>query len=153
MRTPTEGYVPFATVVLPETTSDEKTLAALAHALQLISGFIAPLIILLIKRESKFVRFHALQVLFLHIAYVVVFGGLTALSVLGVLVSLIATDGRPTPAGLVVLFPVIWLGLMCAYVATLVLAIVYAVKAGRGEWAAYPIIGRFAAKVAGVTFP
>jgi len=153
VRTPTEGYVPFATAVLPEPTSDEKTLAVLAHALQLISGFIAPLIILLIKRESKFVRLHALQVLFLHIAYVVVLGGLMALFAIGVFVSLPTMDAKQPPIGLFLLFPILWLGLMGAYVVMLVLAIVYAVKAGRGEWATYPIVGRFAAKVAGATLP
>jgi hypothetical protein len=40
-----------------------------------------------------------------------------------------------------------------AYVLMFVLAIVYAVKAGRGEWAGYPGIGRLAAKAAGVTLP
>jgi len=153
VRTPTEGYVPFATAVLPEPTSDEKTLAVLAHALQLISGFIAPLIILLIKRESKFVRFHALQVLFLHIAYFVIMGGVLALCLIGVLVFLPAMDAKQPPIGLFVLFPLVWLGMMGAYVVMLVLAIVFAVSAGRGEWAPYPIVGRFAAKVAGVTLP
>jgi uncharacterized membrane protein len=153
VEAPTERLVPFATAVLPEPTADEKTLAVLAHALQLVSAFIAPLIILLVKRESKFVRFHALQVLFLHIAYVVVFGGLLALCAIGILVFSPALDSKEPPVGLLVLFPLVWLGLMGAYVLTLVLAVVYAFKAGRGEWAAYPIVGRFAAKVAGVTLP
>ncbi len=142
-----------ATEVLSEPTADERTLAVLAHALQLISGFIAPLIILLVKRESKFVRFHSLQVLFLHIAYVVVFGGLLAVCAIGVFASLPAMDAKQPPVGLLVLFPLVWLALMGTYVATLVMAIVYAVKAGRGEWAPYPIVGRFAAKLAGVALP
>lgn len=153
MRTPTEEHVPFASVALPEPTSDEKTLAVLAHALQLISGFIAPLIILLIKRESKFVRLHTLQVLFLHVAYLVILGGLMALFAIGVIVSLPAMDARQPPIGFFVLLPILWLGLMGAWVVMLVLAIVYAVKAGRGEWATYPVVGRFAAKVAGVPLP
>jgi|SRR5580704_765216 uncharacterized Tic20 family protein len=41
-------------------TSDEKTLAVLSHILALVGGFIAPLIIYLIKKdESKFVGDHA----------------------------------------------------------------------------------------------
>src|SRR5690348_8473361 len=51
------------------TTDNERTMAALAHVLQLVGGCIAPLVIFFIKRESRFVSFHALQVLFLHIAY------------------------------------------------------------------------------------
>src|ERR1700738_3653776 len=123
-----EQDVPFAAVVLPdsapaEPTPDEKTLAVLAHALQLISGFIAPLIILLVKRESKFVRFHALQVLFLHLAYVVVFGGVAAVCLISILASLPAMDAARPPVGLFLLFPVVWLGLMGVYVLTLVMAI------------------------------
>src|SRR5579871_4424202 len=41
-------------------TSDEKTLAILSHILTLVAGFIAPLVIFLIKKdESKFVSDHA----------------------------------------------------------------------------------------------
>jgi uncharacterized membrane protein len=46
-----------------EITSDEKTMATLAHVLQLVGGWIAPLIIYLVKRDSKFVAFHAMQAL------------------------------------------------------------------------------------------
>lgn len=42
------------------TTSDERTLALLAHVLTFIAGFIAPLIVYLVKKdESPFVRAHA----------------------------------------------------------------------------------------------
>ena len=41
-------------------TSDEKTMAILSHVLTLVVGFLAPLIIYLIKKdESAFVRDHA----------------------------------------------------------------------------------------------
>ncbi len=41
-------------------TSDEKTLAILSHVLTLVVGFLAPLIIYLIKKnESTFVTYHA----------------------------------------------------------------------------------------------
>jgi len=39
---------------------DEKTFALLAHVLG-FSGFIAPLVFFLVKRDSKFVSFHALH--------------------------------------------------------------------------------------------
>jgi uncharacterized membrane protein len=48
---------------LPVPTSDECTLALLAHVLQVIAWFIAPLIIFLMRRQSRFVAFHALQAL------------------------------------------------------------------------------------------
>ena len=41
-------------------TSDEKTMAILSHALTLVCGFLAPLIIYLVKKdESEYVRAHA----------------------------------------------------------------------------------------------
>jgi uncharacterized Tic20 family protein len=46
-----------------EPNSDEKTMATLAHVLQLVGWWIAPLIIYLIKRDSNFVAFHARQAL------------------------------------------------------------------------------------------
>jgi uncharacterized membrane protein len=51
------------------------------------------------------------------------------------------------PPAFIFLFPFIWLGMMSWWVIVLVLAIVYAIKAGRGEWARYPIIGGLAAKL------
>jgi hypothetical protein len=40
---------------------DERTMAMLAELLQLFSWMIGPLILFLVKRDSAFVRFHALQ--------------------------------------------------------------------------------------------
>ena len=47
-------------------------MATLAHALQLIGWWIAPLIIFLIRRRSRFVSFHALQALLLQIVHVII---------------------------------------------------------------------------------
>jgi len=52
-----------------EPTQDERTMAVLAQVLQTVGSWIAPLIILVIKRESRFVSFHAVQALLLQIAY------------------------------------------------------------------------------------
>jgi len=38
-------------------------MAVLCHVLQLIGGWIEPLVIFFVKRQSRFVTFHALQVL------------------------------------------------------------------------------------------
>jgi uncharacterized membrane protein len=43
--------------------------------------------------------------------------------------------------------PVAWLGFMALWVGTLIIAILYAIKAGRGEWADYPLIGKLARKM------
>jgi uncharacterized Tic20 family protein len=144
---------PVAPIVTEEPTSDEKTFAALAHVLQLVGWFIAPLIILLIKDRSKFVRFHAFQALFLQIAYTLIFGGLTTAFIVIVLLSGPATSAKNPPLGLFLGFPILWLAMMGGYVLVVVLAIVYATLAGRGEWAAYPLLGRLAARVSGVALP
>jgi uncharacterized membrane protein len=41
-------------------------------------------------------------------------------------------------------FGVLWLGFAVFWAVKLLLVIVYGIKAGRGEWAEYPILGRFA---------
>lgn len=135
---------------LPEPSSDEKTLAMLAHVLQVVSWFIAPLVILLIKRESRFVRFHALQVLLLHLAYIVVFAALMGLFFVFAIGSLPAGDSRgPPPPALMGSFFVFWCGMATIWILMIVLAIVYGIRAGRGEWAAYPIVGRWALRLTG----
>ncbi len=54
-----------------------------------------------------------------------------------------ADKAGPSPAFFIV-FPIIWLGFMSLWILVLVMAIVYAIKAGRGEWANYPVIGKIA---------
>ena len=47
-----------------EITNDERTMALLAHVLPIGTGFMGPLLILLIKGEdSPFVKYHAMQAL------------------------------------------------------------------------------------------
>lgn len=133
------------------TTSDERTLATLAHVLQLIGGWIAPLIILFVKRDSRFVSFHALQALLLQAAYFV----LMMIVMAAVFVSVIAAvalhqqpDQHPSlPPVFLIIVPFFWLGMMGWWVFVLVVAIVYGIKAGRGEWADYPLMGRLARSI------
>jgi uncharacterized protein len=132
-----------------EPSQDERTMAVLAHALQVVGWWIAPLIIFLVKRESKFVSFHALQALLLQAAYAVVW-------MLGMVVwmALIfssvfqaqANHGAAPPLLFIFFFPLLWLLAMGSWVAILVIAILYSIKAGRGEWAEYPLIGLLAKK-------
>src|SRR5579883_844541 len=52
-----------------EITQDDKTMAMLACLLVIVSYFVGPLIIYLIKKDqSKFVAYHAMQAMFLGIA-------------------------------------------------------------------------------------
>jgi len=137
-------------LVTSEPTQDERTMAILAHVLQIVGWWIAPLIIFLVKRDSRFTSFHALQALFLQILYMLlmfVFVGLWfAFIVLAVMHSP-QGKGAPPPTGLFILMPLIWLGAMGLWVVMIVVAIVFGVKAGRGEWAEYPVLGRWARSV------
>jgi len=133
-----------------ETTPDERTMATLAHALQLIGSWIAPLIIFLIRRRSRFVAFHALQALLLQIVHVTVL----VLFVIGIFITMVlyvvpSADKHPQdlPVGFFVLFPLLWLVFVVLGIGTLVIAIIYAIKAGRGEWADYPVLGKVARKM------
>ncbi len=131
-----------------ETTSDERSMATLAQVLQLVGGWIAPLIILLIKRESRFVSFHALQVLLLQIVHllvwmVIMMGWFTIIfaSVLH------GSHNNQLPMGIFFLFPLIWLAAFGLWIVILAVAIIYGIKAGRGEWAEYPLLGRLSRRI------
>jgi uncharacterized Tic20 family protein len=53
-------------------TPDEKNMAMIAHFGQIVVGFLAPLIIYLIKKdESKYVAYHGLQSLYFSLAMMV----------------------------------------------------------------------------------
>ena len=124
-------------------------MAVLAHVLQLVGGWIGPLVIFLIKRQSRFVSFHALQVLFLHLACVVVAAILVAGGFISFLLAIALHHGanNSPPLGIFILFPLVWLGFIGAWAAMVVIAVLYGVKAGRGEWAEYPVFGRLARRV------
>jgi uncharacterized membrane protein len=131
-------------------TLDERTMAILAHMLQIVGLWIAPLIIFLIKRESKFVSFHALQALLLQVCYLFLMGvgvffcfGAIVLT----MISAHAAGGESSPPAFMIFMPMLWLDWMCIWGAMVVIAIVYGVKAGRGEWAEYPYLGRLARSI------
>jgi uncharacterized Tic20 family protein len=133
--------------VLEEPGPDDRTLAMLALLLMAFSGIIGPLVIFCVKQDSRFVRFHSLQALIWQAAYVV----LVMLSVSVFLVAMVASliHNPPTPhsnappPAFVFLFPFIWIGTMGGWTANLILGIVYAFKAQRGEWATFPVFGKW----------
>jgi uncharacterized Tic20 family protein len=131
-------------------TQDERTFAVLAHALQVVGWWIAPLIIFVIKRPSKFVAFHSLQVLLFQTAYAISF--LLSIAIFfAVMISTVMSNhsGPPNapPPAMFIVFPVFWLFMMGGWVVMIVLVIVYSIKAGRGEWAEYPLLGRLARRI------
>jgi len=133
---------------LPPPTADERLLALFAHILQIFSWFINPLVILLVKRDSRFVKFHATQALIWQV--VLMIAGMCGMVFFFLFMFLtISTQGRNAhanapPTGFFLGFAGFWLLWMVMMVLNLVLSIVYGIKAHNGEWAQYPLIGRLA---------
>jgi hypothetical protein len=95
-------------------TSDERTMALLAHILTIVSSFIAPLIIYLVKKdESPFVASHAKESLNFQITMFIICVALV-LTVIGILL--------------------LWL----AGIVSLILVIVATIKASDGKLYRYP---------------
>jgi uncharacterized membrane protein len=125
-------------------------MATLAHVLQLIGSWIAPLIIFLIRRQSRFVSFHALQALLLQIIHTIIAIVLMMLWFVTIFTTVFhQTSGKPPvfPPIVFLVMPLVWLGFMVMWAGTLAIAIIYAIKAGRGEWADYPVLGKLARKM------
>ena len=140
-----------------EPTQDERTFATLAHALQMVGWWIAPLVILITKRESKFVSFHALQALLLQVLYLLV---LVIMMVTFLATTVTTSSGQmpqtsqpPNQEGgllpwLSFFLPLVWLLVwMPGWVIAIVVSILYSIKAGRGQWAQYPLLGRLARRI------
>jgi len=109
------------TETLPEytPTSDEKTMAILSHVLTMVAGFLAPLIIFIIKKdESKFVSAHAKESLNFQLTLMLVFIGLI-ITVIGILL--------------------IWL----VGIFMLIMVIVATVRASEGKLYKYPFSIKF----------
>lgn len=95
-----------------ELTSDDKTMAMLSHVGTAILGWLAPLIIYLMKKDqSKFVAFHALQSLFFQLIMIVVH--------------------------MVVATPTCGLGVLVTWPLAVIYAVIIGLKANKGEWAEY----------------
>jgi uncharacterized membrane protein len=126
-------------------------MATLAHALQIIGSWIAPLIIFLVNRKSRFVSFHALQALLLQILHVILIlvfmVGWIFLIVFGVFLHAGDRPAPQPPFAVFLIFPFLWLFLAAGGIAILVIAILYSIKAGRGEWAEYPVLGKLARRL------
>lgn len=98
-------------------TDDDRTMAALGHGLAIVAGFLAPLIIMLVKGDkSTFVKYHSVEALNFTITLMI---GYVVASVL--IVVLIG----------IILIPLIW-------IVSVVFHIMAAMAANRGEYYRYP---------------
>ena len=103
-------------------TADDKTMAILAHILTLVLGFIAPLIIYLVKKDSSaFATYHAKESLNFQLTLLIAF-------IISVILWLILIG-----------FFITWL----LGIAALVLVIVATIRAGEGKLYKYPFSIKF----------
>jgi uncharacterized membrane protein len=147
----TDVVLPSAPVAQAPTTQDDRTMAVLAHVLQLVGGWIAPLVIFLVKRQSRFVSFHALQVLLFEgvVILLTMIGVTVVFAAMAISFALGGFQHRPSgpPAFFFLSFGIVWLGIMASWILRLILAIVCGVKAERGEWSEYPLLGKWARSI------
>jgi uncharacterized protein len=136
-------------------TADEKSMAMLSHLLMIFAGFVPPLVIYLVKKDSKFVAFHAMQGLLWHALMFILY----MIGFFGIMISMFLTLPRvaqrpgasnPFPVIFFSFFAIFWVLFFGMWMANLILGIVYCIKASRGEWAEYPLFGRLARRIVGV---
>jgi uncharacterized membrane protein len=119
----------------------------LAAALGYPIGIIA-IICLIMEKENRFVKFHALQSILLHVGFIVV---AIAVWIIGIVLLIAgaaasAASGSGAAGGIVgMLFGLIWLVVIVCYVGGLIFA---AVKAYGGNYFKLPVIGNIAEKFA-----
>jgi uncharacterized Tic20 family protein len=134
---------------------DEKITAMVAYILQIFTWFVGPLVIYFVKRDSRFVAFHALQALIFQ-------GCMLSLSALMAIVWVVfiiwmaVTEGssgqtsNAPPLAFLISVGVIGLAWAAGYVLNLFLSAYYAIQAANGKWSQYPIIGKWARRWAGI---
>jgi len=87
MEQPTNSFLGNEETPLSTPTSDDRTMAILSHILTLVAGFLAPLIIYLIKKnESSFVTAHARESLNFQITIFILFV-ILFITVIGILLA------------------------------------------------------------------
>ena len=125
---------------------DGNVAAALGYPIGIIA-----IICLIMDKENRFVKFHALQSILLHVGFIVVAIAVwligIVLLIVGVAASAAASNAGGAIGGLVgMLFGLIWLVVIIAYIGGLIYA---AVKAYQGNKFVLPIIGGMAEKWTG----
>ena len=128
-----------APVQQQSTSEDGKIFAAISY----VFGLLIAIIIYLLKKEDRYVRFHAAQAILFDICVMVISVVLAVAMIAIFFVVGIATGGIGF-----ILFPILWLG-MIGYAFILLLARLYfAYQAYKGKEFQLPIIGPQAAKMA-----
>jgi uncharacterized membrane protein len=123
---------------------DGNVAAALGYPIGIIA-----IICLIMEKENRFVKFHALQSVLLHAGFIIVAIAVWIIGVILVIAGLAASAATNSSAlgGLFsILFGLIWLAVIAAYLGGLIYA---AVKAYGGNKFMLPVIGKMAEKWTG----
>jgi uncharacterized protein len=127
--------------------NDDKVLSILCHLSLLFGGILMPIIIWAIKKEqSKFVRFHSLQSIFFHLAFVVIFAVMIVVVVLAIVFTGVGFGSARHASGM----PAIFLIIVLIFSVVLILlalggtgySVYLAVKSYQGEKIKIPVIGK-----------
>jgi len=130
-------------------TSDEKTLSLFCHLSMILGGILVPIIIWAIQKDkSKFVRFHALQSIFYHLAYSVIIGFFVAFFMiiffgsLGFHTSGYYRHSDGLPEYMIIISILFGAVIMIFVLAGISYGIYLAVKSFQGEKVRVPILGK-----------
>lgn len=118
---------------------DGNVAAALGYPIGIIA-----IISLIMEKENRFVKFHALQSLCFHVGFIVlmiVLWILGAIMLVGGAAAAAATESGAVGGLVGMLFGLLWLVFIVSYFVGLILS---AVKAYQGAWFKLPIIGNMA---------
>ena len=113
----------------------------IAALLSYIFGWVSGLIFFLIEKDSRLVRFHAMQSILLNVVAIVL--GIGLWIVWGVITLIVAqvSEGLASLVGIL-----LWLLIMVFYLALLLAVILCLVKAYQKQYFKLPVIGNFAEK-------
>jgi uncharacterized Tic20 family protein len=129
-------------------TNDEKMLALFSHLSIFIGGIILPIIFWAINKDkSRFVRFHSLQAVFFHIAYIaLIIAVVIIMVIIGIGMGIISagTFAAGKNGGVFIFIAVF--AFYAVFFLTLFVFIGYGIYVGiksyKGELAKYPVIGK-----------
>lgn len=130
--------------------SEDKTLSMFCHLSMMLGGILMPIIIWAIKKEkSRFVRFHALQSIFFHLAYsvilavvIVMFAMIILLTIPGIGYSKSLQHSSGFPAITMVFIFLISGIIILSALGAVAYSIYLAVKSYQGERTRIPVLGK-----------
>jgi len=129
---------PVQTTPAKSSTGLDENIAAL---LSYIFGWVSGLIFFLIEKDSRLVRFHAMQSLLLNIVFIVI--GIGLWIVMFVLVMIVSQVSGLASTLLSLVATLVWVVLIIAGVVAVILCLI---KAFQGQFFKLPVIGNFAEK-------